>query len=1396
MISLHSIARHCMHGALALALTCVGGLAAAPASATTVSTADALMTGLALVPAAAATVVDSTVNLSAAPPDLNTTVDPNIVITFDDSGSMAWDYMGDYPPWATLTTSYYGTQADPDWNDGPWYCANVLDPSASSGYLALAMNGVYYNPNTKYVPPLYADGSSFPQADATLKSVWYDGVSANRPRNPGSSSGKDFTGTNLPTITTKTDTGSWNGGGNKWNNAQCSSSADTGSCACIKDPDDGRVLQCTWTETSYGTDNRWTCPADSTSPLGENGGPYYYTYTGPALTLDAFGNPDATSISNLYTASNWTAVAVPADQYQNWANWYAYYRDRNMMTRTALSRVFGQLGGNIRVAWQNINSSTYDLPGEAIIANLLNTSSSCSASSVSPSSEQTGSSSGCYRDALFNWIFSTGASGGTPDRGATKRAGSFFSRTLTKNALDPYWNGKSNTSDDTTLAADLSCRQNYHMLVTDGYWNGNSGIGVPDDASTFTSSTTLTLPDGTTYDGGASTQTVIYKSGGDANNEANMTDIAFYYWSHDLQPDLDDGVTAFVPDKTTDVTGTTALTAGDDPLSNKEIYWNPKNDPATWQHVVQFMVTLGINGYLHYSEDTDCSDSDSDACHLRKGETNSTGSAGWPKTTSGDGSTGSPATIDDMWHAALASRGSYFSASNPTALVDHLTQIFHSISDRAGSAVANTVNSGVWTSESVAYKGTYNSADWSGSVTAYDQVLKLTKDADGNVTGSEITLGDELWDANCLLTGDGCKSGSNTISTARDPDTRVILTSSGVGADKGVAFQWDNLSASEQQALNADPATDRTDATVVSDGHGQDRLDWLRGDRSKEGTELRSRGSVMGAVIRSQPLYVAYPDSGYRDQFPASGSSTAPENASGVDTYETFVSDHKDRKPMLYVGANDGMLHALDAATGEEKFAYVPASVYWRSPPVPASSGSTGDAPGVPELSKLTAPGTDDFTPTVDNTPVQRDVFFNSEWHTILVGTLGMGGRGVYALDITDPDDVTESAASDTVLWEFNSTSTGGANMGYTYGQPEIARLATGKWAVLVPGGYFPQDPLDPNHYVAAAGNKFSSLFVLDAETGALIKELKTSDAATGSDVTSFGLSTPVLGDYDDNQVDDVAFAGDLMGNMWRFDISSSDTDKWQIDLVYEGAVDDAGQPTQPITVKPRLFPDPTTNQFMVVFGTGKYLGTDDRLKSGTPTQAIYGIREQGASTDTSSYYPVDKTKLVKQTMSVDSDGTRWLSDNPVPGGKTGWSIDLPVTGERVVQRAGALFTTNQALMTTLIPAGDDPCNPSRTGAQVLISAVTGGGGVGLPSLGEPVRNDAGEITKAAVGKSFPPSGTPPPPSATLPSTGDSGSAQPVIVEPGGCRGVTAAGLNIPMSCWRRRSWRVLLDGQ
>jgi type IV pilus assembly protein PilY1 len=1225
-------------------------------------------------------------NLGATPPDLTTSVAPNIAVTFDDSGSMQSYYMGDNRPfdgggWSTSQ---------------PWMCAGVIDPRVTdtTNNASKAMNGVYYNPNISYTPAVNANGTTFPNADATLAAVWMNGIDVNRPDNavtPGT-----------PQVLS-----------NRNSNANY-----TDNRVSILN---GIVTFKGKNNATIDTDNRWDCTNGQTNPFDgkttdpggngtPNGGPYYFRLKSGVNITNGDGSVNT---GTLYTASNWEAVSVPAAQYQNFANWFAYYRTRNMMTRTTLSQAFSKIGNSIRIAWQNMANATgtgtdYDVQF-----------------GTTATLQDIGDLNSTVRANFYKWMFQVVGGNSTPARQSVIRASDVFRQPLTKTAADPYWNGLTATAD----SADLVCRKNFHMLVTDGYWNeGDPSLpkavnGTPAMSSTNTSQVSQTLPDARSYSI-TDSFTTIYNNVAGSVYTSSMANISWFYWATDLQPTLNNGVKPYWKDLTTSST-----LDPKNPGANNDIYWNPANDPATWQHVSQFFVTLGVAGTLEYPTDYQA---------LLKGTKQ------WPRPANN-----SAPGVDDTWHGAVNSRGGFFNASDPASLVNSLVNIINSVIATSSSAVAPALSTGVITTDALTFVPNFSSVDWSGTLNAY----LLT------ATGAQ---GTQQWEVSDKLKG---------------RTDRLIVTSAGPGEGNGVEFLFANLTLAQQIIMNS---SDGSGGLLPTDLKGVNRVNWVRGSTTDEGDLLRTRSQQLGAIVNAQPVYVAYPSSGYRDYFPPNGSVTAPETAAyladSTKSYSQFVANNLTRAPTLYVAANDGMLHAIDAranakstTAGKELWAYVPDAAYRK-------------------LWFFSQKDNFRYRPTVDSTPIYRDVYFSNAsaksslgWHTILVGGLRYGGRGIYALDITTPDAANAGVAAKKVLWEFNGNSTGGANLGYTFGQPNIGRLSNGKWVVLVPAGYFPTDSTDPAYGLAAASNTYSSLFVLDAQTGAVLKEFKTPTTYGGVAVTSYGLSSPVLGNYDNDQVDDVAFAGDLVGNLWRFDLK--DLTKNQVDLVFKPATGTEGY--QPITVMPRLFPDPTSQYFIVVFGTGKFLGDDDRTTTGAKTQSVYGIRDLGPGNTTG--LPWLKTNLVEQDIAELSDGTRGITTNPAPTSSKlgGWYFDLNipgVLGEKVVVTPTALFNTNRVIITTLIPTTADPCNPGRAGALMIVDATTGGAGAGATGTGF-AANSGFTVAGSRVIN--------PPATGNLPAATTMGGG---FVTLPGAPTASGAASTFGSPIWRRRSWRILND--
>nr|WP_240950821.1 PilC/PilY family type IV pilus protein [Collimonas pratensis] len=402
---------------------------------------------------------------------------------------------------------------------------------------------------------------------------------------------------------------------------------------------------------------------------------------------------------------------------------------------------------------------------------------------------------------------------------------------------------------------------------------------------------------------------------------------------------------------------------------------------------------------------------------------------------------------------------------------------------------------------------------------------------------------------------------------------------------------------------------------------------------------FRFRQNKLGDIVNSTPLYVQSNDFGY---------TALPASIAGSSSYTAFLTTKAKRNGMIYVGANDGMLHAFDTG-GVEKFAFIPNSVY----------------PNLKTLSDLNY-GHHYF---VDGPLVEGDAYIGGAWKNILLGTTGAGAQSVFAIDVSKPDSLTESS----VLWEYNNASSD-ADMGNVLGAPAIVLLANNKWAAIFGNGY-------------SSDNGHAVLYLVDIQTGVLIRKIDTGAGSTG---TPNGLSAPALLFNASRQLV-AAYAGDLQGNLWKFDLSNAtDASQWGRSSLFVAKDQGAVPKVQPIVQQPIIAPHPLGGM-IVLAGTGKYFETEDL--GNTDTQSLYGIWDKpGAAAVTG------RSQLQVQTLTdvFSKSGRmvgRTLSKNTIAWGtKRGWYIDYPTgSGERTV---GALQIVKDVILltTSLTPNTADPC--------------------------------------------------------------------------------------------------------
>lgn len=922
------------------------------------------------------------------------------------------------------------------------------------------------------------------------------------------------------------------------------------------------------------------------------------------------------------------------DGEHNYAIWYSFYRNRALATLSAASIAFDDLTPNVRFAWQSLN--TCDLEGRRSGGDR------CGDNSLKPYSSK-------HKGEFYTWLRGLYFNVGTPLHEAMNRVGEFLSKPKAY-----YEFPERNTPGEM-----YACRASYHVLMTDGMWNET--YSVPNGKKDHEN---FNLPEGgQRYEG----QRPFY----DGTNNT-LADMAMHYWATDLQPSLDNKVPPHIPYRNED--------------KSKE-FWDPRNNPATWQHMSNFILGLGLTNALSNPNIPWEGGTFSGVGY----EKLKSGAVNWPSASSGSSN-----NVYDLWHAAINSRGEFYSVDDPDAMVQAFKDILDRIAEREATAAKPGLSSSMSPVddplgdgeherlERYFYHTTYDSAGWTGDLRKTKLVREcVLEEIEGsNPSDPESTLVCEE------VSTDGWRASDKLPSH----DKRNIRVARG---NTLVKFKPSTLPDVFREALSKQPPGRKGNQTSTLAEH----VNYLRGDQSLETSKpdmFRPRNSVLGDMLGSSPAFVK-------------GPKYITQVANRIDPgYENLVNKAESRAPMIYVGANDGMLHAFNADTGEETFAFIPTAVS-------------------DKLLELLNPNYG-HRYYVDGSPVVADAYNGSEWRTILVGTLGAGGKGLFALDVTEPDNIS-------LLWELNEDDLpGDVKLGYSFPEPTVARMHNGRWAVVTGNGYA----------ASTAENGKAALLVIDAFTGQ-VKSLEVE----GEKNMLNGLSTPRVVDLDGDGVADYAYAGDLQGNLWRFDLlgetaekpnqgnpngsfgGKNDGDGSTFKPSYGGkplfvARNSSGE-RQPITAPPTAVRHPSGQGYIIIAGTGKYFEYND--DQSTAINTLYGVWDANTRGPSSSgdHRNISRENLQEQKVELQSVSqnvstgqereARTLSSHNVdwasPGdsnGKLGWFLDLRFSsarsGEMVIEEMRTLG--NMLLFQTLLP-NDDPCADGSTTWLYALNPVTGG---------------------------------------------------------------------------------------
>ncbi|UCH49939.1 MAG: PQQ-binding-like beta-propeller repeat protein [Betaproteobacteria bacterium] len=1155
----------------------------------------------------------ATTDIASAPMGTSSTavVKPNLMFILDDSGSMNRDYMPDYVD-------------DSGWSGG--YCKDADNSLrgcefGEPAYNTSSFNAVYYNPAISYEPPVNYDGTSKESYDtlAEWQAVPNDGFGIQFPGTLDITSNmedyvwcKDSGSTDYnrddPAFTTIECHQPVNGSGVwefprdgdsdyrrqvtgtvppyyyinsnnpiEWCDTKNTSEPDRGMGTGINPPVAG-VASCTYKK-------------GSTNPF--NGQTFQHPKYGTWKRVDI--EPSQTTYPKANTRTDCAGIVGPtgcsyAEEMTNFANWWAYYRTRMQAMKSAAGRAFKPINDKFRVGFITIN------PGWPV-----------------SNSKYLGINDfdATQKQNWYSKFYAQDPSSITPLKEALSRVGRYYGNVT---------NGINKGMSDDPIQ--YSCQQNFAILSTDGFTNGNGGDKL----------------DGSAIGDHDSSKTTAPRPLLDGNADAGtLADVAQYYYITDLRGTGSIGALG-IDVSTNNVPGKPAT--------------DPQNDTASHQHMTTFTIGLGVDGTLSYKAD------------YRENPTGDflaiqSGTLDWPTPSDND-----PTAVDDLWHAAVNGRAKYFSTKDPASLSDGLTEALASVNATVGSAAAAaTSNLEPIAGDNFVYIANYETVFWNGNVEA--RTIDLST---GSVSATPVWTAQTLLDTKTNSTSPG--GGARTIyfhkpgaannlgsfygySPYMDATELSWFSSAWISGGGGPQLtQWSSLDATQQSAA----------------GHPEFLVDFLRGDATFEDQAsnpalyrlYRNRTHVLGDIVNAQPVYVKTANANYTDI--------------GYGAFKDCINDGvgcgSARLPNVYVAGNDGMLHALNGDTGDERWAFIPRTV-------------------MPRLYLL---ADKDYASLhqyyVDGSPTVGDVYdpLAGAWKTILVGGLNSGGRGYYALDITDP-------LNPIALWEFTvrdaascpSTTTLGVDtddcdLGLSYGNPVISKLTNGDWVVMVTSGYNNVAPGDGKGY----------LYVLDPITGVIENKIQAANATQGIDpgstISPVGLAK-VNNWVDDTNVDNTTlrvYGGDLEGNLWRFDPNTG--------TAYAIAtLTDSSANVQSVTTKPEL--GDANGKTLVSVATGRYLGASDLAD--TQTQSIYTIKDE--TNGVAPATPVDARggTVVEQVMTDTTDPVgnpiRTITNNAVDlATKDGWRVDLPISGERV-------NVDPKLQLGTLIVASNIPANDACT---------------------------------------------------------------------------------------------------
>jgi len=929
-----------------------------------------------------------------------------------------------------------------------------------------------------------------------------------------------------------------------------------------------------------------------------------------------------------------------AQEMTNFANWYAYYKSRNQMMKTAVGLAMKSLNKDYKVGLVGLQKAAVDKDYMAKDAKLLYPK----------------SFDGDQRLTWYDMLYAMKANGGTPVRKALHEIGNMYA-----NKGEYRQDNPDDPKKSVDKVVEFACQQNFTFITTDGYWNGPSVGDVAsndnvEDLTRFCSQEKGCVDPTTQTKPSLADVALYWYNGGSNTNPADPK-------QKSLRPDLEKEKGAV---------------AGD----NKRL------------HMRTYALGLGVDGVMNYepkydSERAPRGDLDN---IIRKVGTGcpwtDDGVYRWPDAHVGDVALSDThqSRVDDLWHAAINGGGKYFAAADTQQVVNGMSEALNDIRESTGAAAAAATSTPNLSQEDKdIFSSTYTTVKWTGNLSKREINL-VTGVVDPKVHwSSSWTVGEKV----------AAASDSRTIWYRDASGAHKQFLASAMGAtelgwftDKcGELSQCGNLTAANKTLVNQP-------ATLVNWLRGQQQYAdgvILRGYHLGEDEEVDPEGTakpvVLGDIASSKPAYLR----GARKSYVTAG-------------YDTYRSNQAGRQPTVFIASNDGMVHAFDATSGKEMWAYMP-RITMKKLAVQASLAYSNE-----------------HQFTVDGSPELADVQIDGAWRTILVGGLNAGGRGFYALDVTDP-------AAPAPLWEIcadNSVCTGGLyqpQLGFSFGNPQFGTIKDGidaegkpkyRWVVFLTSGYN-NIPTGDN---LGVGSGKGYLFVVDVKTGEQVLNLGAagvseagsgllttgsggigSDAVGVQDPSGFAKITAITANPNTDPLVTYIYGGDNLGQMWRFDFTGTGVER-----VLMGS---AGA-NQPITSRPdvAMCQVDTTAQGataaatkrVVVFGTGRLLDYDDiELKE---TQSVYVLADNGIAVSADAWRGASFAgRTLTETVAYNPDLPKIPRSNKFEIGGTkvdlgeqdGWYYDLNMTkGERV--NLDPKIVSGTLSVVTNVPASSTAC--------------------------------------------------------------------------------------------------------